>query len=91
VLALAPVRPNPAHGSGVLRFTLARAGAARLELIDAAGRRVRTLATGPRAAGAHELVWDGRDAAGHTAAAGLYWARLTTSEATLTQRFVLLP
>ena len=90
-LALAPVQPNPAHGRGVLRFTLARAGDARLELLDAAGRRVRTLASGARAAGAYELVWDGRDGAGRNAPAGLYWARLTTPDGARTQRFVLLP
>ena len=90
-LALAPVRPNPSRGASVLRYTLARAGDVRLELLDAAGRRVRTLAAGASAAGQHELAWDGRDAGGHAAAAGLYWARLTCAGETRTQRFVLLP
>ena len=89
-LALAPMRPNPARGSSVLRFTLPRAGQVRLELLDAAGRRVRMLTNGMLAAGAHEQAWDGRDAAGHAAAAGLYWARLSTRDGARTERFVLL-
>ena len=90
-LALAPVRPNPAHGASALRFTLPVAGNVRLELIDAAGRRVRMIEDGGLLAGAHERTWDGRMRDGSRAPAGLYWARLTTARDQRTQRFVLLP
>lgn len=89
-LSLAPVRPNPSHGSSALRFTLPSASSVRLELIDAAGRRIRTLAEGTFAAGAHERTWDGRLSDGSRAPAGLYWVRLTTRDSQRSERFVLL-
>ena len=44
------------------------------------GRRVRTLASGPRDAGVYRFVWDGRDEAGHDAAPGVYYARMISAE-----------
>ncbi len=90
-LSLAPVRPNPSHGARVLRFTLATSGAVRLELYDPSGRRVRTLAAGPLAAGSHERAWNGRDERGHLAPAGLYFVRLRAGRESRTERFVQLP
>ena len=73
--ALAAPSPNPLGGSrrGHFPFVLPRAGAVRLELFDASGRRVAQ--SGPRAfaAGAHVIDLD---AAGISA--GVYFARLTT-------------
>ncbi len=86
-LAFAPPAPNPARGATLLRFTTPR-GAARLVLLDVAGRRVRTLVDGALAAGAHELAWDGRDEGGAPAPAGLYWARLEANGERATRRLV---
>jgi hypothetical protein len=85
---LEPARPNPSSGTSVLRFSLARPGSARLDLLDVAGRRVRTLVNGPLAAGRHEAAWDGRDERGAWAPAGVYWARFESQEATLVRRLV---
>ncbi|MBI5169149.1 MAG: hypothetical protein HZA61_06650 [Candidatus Eisenbacteria bacterium] len=68
--------PNPAFGAVSFAFSLARAGEVELEVYDASGRRVRTLARGPRAAGAQSVAWDTRDDAGRACAPGAYWARL---------------
>jgi hypothetical protein len=87
-LAIESVRPNPSRGSTSLRFTLPQAGRARLELLDLAGRRLRTLADGPLAAGPHDAVWDGRDERGVTVAAGLYWARLESAGVSTVRRLV---
>ncbi len=77
-LALAAPSPNPA--SGATRFTLAlpRAGRARLDVFDAAGRLVRTLADGVFDAGTRSLAWDLRDADGRAVGAGVYFARLAS-------------
>jgi hypothetical protein len=88
--ALDAPRPNPARSVATLSFTLARAGEARLEVFDLAGRRVRVLASGSVTAGPHEARWDLRDDAGHTVPAGVYLARLTAPAATGVRRFVVL-
>jgi aminopeptidase N len=87
-LALASPRPNPFHDATALHFTLPRAQRVRLVLIDVTGRRMRTLANGALAAGAHDLSWDGRDDHGSRVPAGLYWARLETEGEAVVRRLV---
>lgn len=76
VLALRPNYPNPFNPQTTVAWDLPRAGRASVAVFDLAGRRVRLLADGEWAAGRHEAVWDGRDAAGMRVASGSYVARL---------------
>jgi hypothetical protein len=87
---LASPSPNPFHGLAAIRYGLARAGVAQLELYDLMGRRVRTLASGVHSAGMHASVWDGRDEGGDPVRAGVYFVRLVTSERTFHARIVAL-
>ncbi len=89
-LDFASPAPNPARGWVTLRFTLPEAGAVRLALYDLAGRRVAALLDGALAAGAHEARWEGTDAAGRPAAAGLYFARLEAAGRVLTRRVAIV-
>jgi hypothetical protein len=82
--------PNPSTGQVSLRFSLAEAAPVKLELLDCAGRRVRTLAEGTHAAGAHALAWDGADDRGRAVTPGLYFARLVTPGAETVRRVVRL-
>ena len=63
--------------------------AARLDLFDLQGRRVRTLADRRLPAGASVIHWDGRDANGRRLDPGLYFARLTTPAGRHVARLVL--
>lgn len=90
-MAFAPPSPNPARTLARFAFTLPRAGAARLEVLDAQGRHVRTLFEGDAAAGAHAESWDLRDERGGAVAAGLYFARLAHGGVAETRRFVVTP
>ena len=80
-LAFAPAWtaiPNPSRtGAGIAYvYEVALAGErVALDLFDAAGRRVASLARGPRAAGRHVARWDGRNDAGVRAAPGVYFVR----------------
>jgi hypothetical protein len=77
---LLPARPNPAAaGSTTLTFSQPAAGAVSLSLFDVGGRLVRTLVRDERPAGIQSVAWDGRDAAGRPAAAGVYLVRLEAS------------
>jgi len=70
--------PNPFNPQTVLPLALARAQTVDLAVYDVAGRRVRTLLSGPLAAGDHEVRWDGRDDAARELPSGTYFARLRT-------------
>jgi len=56
VTRLEPVRPNPLTNHGLVRFSLAHAGAVDLSLFDVTGRRVVTLAQGNFGPGLHEAA-----------------------------------
>ncbi len=80
--------PNPAIGPTRVAFDLPREARVSLGVYDLAGRRVRALAEGMRAAGRHEAIWDGRADGGHVALAGVYFVRLSTEGAELRERVV---
>jgi len=63
--------PNPFNPRTTLSFTLPRAGAVRLWVADARGRRVATLREGILPAGDHAVTWDGANCA-----SGVYHAVL---------------
>jgi len=78
LLVFALPAPNPSRGEVAFSWTMPNAAAARLTIVDLAGRTVRTLAGGTRGAGPQRVTWDGRDARGQTVRPGAYFARLET-------------
>ena len=82
--------PNPASGPMRVVFALPRAGQVDVAVIDAAGRRVRELASAPFTAGAHELTWDGRDDRGGPTAPGVYFVRIESGGTTRVSRVTRL-
>jgi hypothetical protein len=66
-------------------------GAARVDLFDAQGRRVRNLADRVLPRGATVLPWDGRDARGQAAPPGVYFVRLQSTRGRAVTRFAYLP
>lgn len=86
-IALA-VAPNPAPGLARVRFSLASAEPVEVDVIDTAGRRIRSLLSGRAEAGEHEVVWDGADEAGRPAGAGVYLIRLSAAGRTSAIRVV---
>jgi len=83
-LRLALAGPNPFAGRTSVRLTLPDAADATVAVFDATGRRVATLADGPRAAGATVLAWqpDGLPA-------GRYLVRATAGGRTATVALTL--
>ncbi|MFN8179037.1 MAG: FlgD immunoglobulin-like domain containing protein [bacterium] len=72
--AMILVAPNPARGRTTLVLDVVRRGPEVLDLIDAAGRRVRSIELGELTPGRHSFEWDGRDDGGRPVAAGVYYA-----------------
>ncbi|MEZ4388924.1 MAG: FlgD immunoglobulin-like domain containing protein [Candidatus Krumholzibacteriia bacterium] len=87
---LLPAAPNPFNPLTTLRFTLAESGPIHLFVVDQRGRRVRTLASGPWARGAHDVRWDGRDDRGRGVAAGTYLAVLDAPGRRHTEKMALV-
>ncbi len=87
---LLPVRPNPFAQSVTIPIELAAESAVHLDVYDASGRLVRTLREGTVAAGAFDLVWDGRDAEAKRAPAGVYYVRLSAGDQVAVEPMVLV-
>ena len=77
--------PNPVVDRMSVSFTLATAQAARLELMDIAGRHVLDREVGSLGAGAHQVDLNTRG----TVPAGLYFLRLTQGGQTASTRVVV--
>ncbi len=83
--------PNPFNPSTTIAFDLPQTAEVSLRVYDMAGRSVRTMVdhvlldAGPR-----EFVWHGRDDAGLSAAAGIYFYRLDVGKNTATRRMTLV-
>ena len=72
---LSPPAPNPSRGSVTLALETFSADAVHLQIVDAAGRLVRSAELPAGAAGMRSWAWDGRDDGGRLAAPGVYRAR----------------
>jgi flagellar hook assembly protein FlgD len=73
-----------------LSFGLPKSTSVSVCVFDVNGRLVKTLASGAYPAGRHVARWDGMDAGGRAAPAGVYWARLMTAAGMLERRLVRL-
>ena len=75
--ALEAAYPNPFNASVQIPFAVWQANTpVELTVHDILGRTVRTLTSGPMAAGRHVLQWDGRNAAGEQVGNGAYLVQL---------------
>ncbi len=77
--------PNPFNPTTTIRFSLAKSGAVDLTVYDVRGRAVVTLIDETLSAGSHRIIVDATDFP-----SGVYWYRLTSNDATLVKKFVLL-
>jgi hypothetical protein len=90
--------PNPFNKTTKIIFRVLNARSQKtdirkqisLKIYDMSGRLVNTLVTGDLSTGAHTVVWDGRDGQGKELTSGIYFYRLTTKSATLTNKVMLL-
>jgi hypothetical protein len=82
--------PNPARGALALSIRASQAGEQRVDVLDAAGRLVRTLESGWFAAGTRSLAWDGADEGGQRMPSGVYLARVSAGGTIANTRIVIL-
>ena len=87
--ALGANYPNPFNPATTIPLAVP-AGAKNVDLTiyNILGQPMRQVWTGPLPAGEYELTWDGRDAQGQPAAAGVYVYRLQVDEQTRTRKMV---
>jgi VCBS repeat protein/flagellar hook capping protein FlgD len=90
-LQLLAARPNPSRGVSEVRFVLPSAQPVRVDVLDVAGRIVRTLrADTPLPPGEQGMRWDGLDASGRHAPEGLYVMQVRAGSEVKAAKLVLV-
>jgi hypothetical protein len=77
--------PNPFNPTTTISFTLPEASRVTLNVFDVSGRQVAQLVNGLRAAGAHQVTFDGS-----SLSSGVYLYTLTAGSQTATGKMVLM-
>jgi hypothetical protein len=81
---------NPFNPTAALRFDLGSAMRCRVCVYGHDGKKVAVLADGPRSAGGHTVVWDGKNSKGKPVSSGLYIFEVTLGKKTVLEKAVLL-
>ena len=82
--------PNPFNGHTTIVYSLERGGPVDIRIYDTAGRLIRILESGERPAGAHEVVWNGKDDAARAVASGVYFVRMSAGDYARSRKIVYL-
>jgi len=82
--------PNPFNPRTAIAFDLPDRCGVTLRVYGVDGRVVATLVDETRGAGAYEVIWNGTDDRGRSAASGVYFYVLEASDLRLTQKMVLM-
>ncbi len=81
--------PNPFSRGTRLSYAVPQPGSVSLEIFDAAGRNVRTLASGWSGPGRFSATWDGRSQSGASVSEGVYLYRYSLSGRSITGKLTL--
>ena len=82
--------PNPFNPTTTIAFDLAEGGAVNLRIYNLKGQLVKTLFSGDKQAGRHNIVWDGRDQHNRPVASGVYLYRLDTKGYSQSRKMLMM-
>jgi hypothetical protein len=82
--------PNPFNPNTTIQYDVATGGTVTLTIYDVSGRAVRSLVSGRRQSGMHEVVWDARDDAGRQVSSGVYVYQIESSDYRRAKRLLLV-
>lgn len=81
--------PNPFTSATVVPFELRAQSDIQVTIFDILGRVVRKITASAQTAGAHSILWDGRNDAGRRVSSGIYFYTLRASGESRTKRMIL--
>ncbi len=82
--------PNPTQRAVTIQFALPQDGPIRLAIFGPGGTQIRSLFDGHAHAGPNSMSWDGRDDAGSSVAAGVYYCRLIGEGGSSQRRLIIV-
>lgn len=88
--SLGALSPNPFADEVSIAYTLKGAAPVSIGIYNVRGQLVRKLVSEEKAAGSHEISWDGSDAAGARVSNGAYLVRLESGGEISTRKVMLI-
>jgi hypothetical protein len=82
--------PNPFNPRTTVMLDVDRPGPVTVEVRDLQGKLVKTLLNQHLAAGAHDLIWEGKDHSGQPAASGMYLVHVKAGQRSESRKALLL-
>ncbi len=82
--------PNPFNPATTFTYHIERADVVHLEIYNAIGQKMRTIATGAQPAGLYQISWDGKDDMGKPLPSGIYLTRLQVGKNSLVRKMTLM-
>jgi len=87
---LATNYPNPFNPQTTISFSLVSESDVTVEIYNAKGQKVKTLASGVYKMGRHNLIWNGDDHYGNSVGSGIYFYKMQTTEYSSIKKMLLL-
>jgi len=82
--------PNPFNPSTTIDFILEHQNEIDMAIFNINGQLIQTLKSGIQPAGAHSVIWNGKNALGELVGSGVYIYSLSTPEKTVSKRLIFL-
>ncbi|HDG67869.1 MAG TPA: T9SS type A sorting domain-containing protein, partial [candidate division Zixibacteria bacterium] len=83
--------PNPFNSATEIRFALPEDARITIDIVDINGKVVRKLVNNAEfSAGWHSVIWNGCDNKGQLAPSGIYFCRIITEDAEISQKMLLV-
>jgi flagellar hook assembly protein FlgD len=82
--------PNPFNPSTTIRYSLRASSKVKVTVYNLLGVKVRTLVESIQNAGEHSVAWDAVDNRNNPVPSGVYIYRLTTDDASLQRKMLVL-
>lgn len=87
-LTLNSAYPNPSLHTTNISYIVPVTGNVNLTIYDILGRPVRTLVSGTKTPGEYTAIWDGKDATGKKAEAGIFFYTLKTADKSVSRKLI---
>ncbi|MCF7794654.1 MAG: T9SS type A sorting domain-containing protein [Candidatus Cloacimonetes bacterium] len=82
--------PNPFNPSTTISFSINKESDVQLEVFNVRGQKVKTLVSAQLDAGAHDIIWNGRDDQNKTVSSGVYFYKMKADKFVQTQKMILM-
>ena len=82
--------PNPFNPETTIQYQLPEDGRVSLVIYNMMGQKVRTLLSGEKEAGYHQVVWDGCDDRGMKVSSGIYVYHIGVADFHKSRKFILV-